>query len=97
MSWPVNVLAVIRQQCNQIRHRANELDREGRNETAGHVRAQAEHHEKALAAVEELIQKAKRAERKLRAYVGVCEGDKELTDTIIPELQAALTACGVKP
>lgn len=31
-----------------------------------------------------------RAERKLRAYVGVCKGDKELTDTILPMAQAAL-------
>jgi hypothetical protein len=31
-----------------------------------------------------------RAERKLSAYVGVCKGDKELTDTVIPMVRAAL-------
>jgi hypothetical protein len=31
-----------------------------------------------------------RAERKLRAYVGVCKGDKELTDTVLPMAKAAL-------
>ena len=33
-----------------------------------------------------------RAERKLRAYVGVCKGDKELTQTILPMLDAAIAA-----
>jgi hypothetical protein len=31
-----------------------------------------------------------RAERKLSAYVGVCKGDKELTDTVLPMARAAL-------
>ncbi len=31
-----------------------------------------------------------RAERKLTAYVGVCKGDKELTDTVLPMARAAL-------
>ena len=34
-----------------------------------------------------LLEALKRAERKLRAYVGVCDGDKELTDTILPMCQ----------
>jgi len=35
----------------------------------------------------QLLEALKRAERKLRAYVGVCDGDKELTDTILPMCQ----------
>ena len=31
-----------------------------------------------------------RAERKLTAYVGVCSGDKELTDTVLPMARTAL-------
>jgi hypothetical protein len=31
-----------------------------------------------------------RAERKLSAYVGVCKGDKELTNTVLPMARAAL-------
>lgn len=34
----------------------------------------------------------RRAERKLAAYVGVCKGDKELTDTVLPMVRAALEA-----
>lgn len=33
-----------------------------------------------------------RAERKLTAYVGVCAGDKELTDAVLPMARAALAA-----
>jgi hypothetical protein len=36
-----------------------------------------------------------RAERKLSAYVGVCKGDKELTDTILPALRSLIE--GEKP
>ena len=31
-----------------------------------------------------------RAERKLAAYIGVCKGDKELTDVVLPMVRAAL-------
>jgi hypothetical protein len=37
-----------------------------------------------------------RAERKLSAYVGVCKGDKELTDTVLPMAHAALAASPTK-
>ena len=30
------------------------------------------------------------AERKLAAYVGICEGDKELTDTVLPLVRQAI-------
>ncbi len=33
-----------------------------------------------------------RAEQKLRAYVGVCPGDKELTDTVLPMVREAIAA-----
>ena len=39
----------------------------------------------------ETIQALERAIRKLRAYIGVCSGDKELTQSIIPGLEAALS------
>lgn len=45
--------------------------------------------EKALLA--EVLQ---RAERKLSAYVGVCSGDKELTDAVLPMCRAALAKVG---
>lgn len=35
---------------------------------------------------------AKRARQKLQAYVGVCKGDKELTDTVLPMLEAAIAS-----
>jgi hypothetical protein len=38
----------------------------------------------------ELREALVRAERKLAAYVGVCKGDKELTDTVLPMVRAAL-------
>jgi hypothetical protein len=41
--------------------------------------------------IETLRQAAVRAERKLTAYVGVCTGDKELTETVLPMLRAALS------
>lgn len=31
-----------------------------------------------------------RAEHKLAAYVGVCDGDKELTDEVLPKVHAAI-------
>ena len=40
---------------------------------------------------------AQRAERKLSAYVGVCAGDKELTDTILPMIRAALVDATHQP
>ena len=43
-----------------------------------------------LAYVDALREAASRAERKLSAYVGVCSGDKELTNTVLPMLRAAL-------
>jgi hypothetical protein len=44
----------------------------------------------AVADVVELREALVRAERKLSAYVGVCKGDKELTDTVLPMARAAL-------
>ena len=44
------------------------------------------------AQVKMLMDAATRARRKLSAYVGVCTGDKELTNTIIPMLKEALAA-----
>jgi hypothetical protein len=38
----------------------------------------------------EMLAALKRAERKLAAYVGVCTGDKELTDTVLPMVVAAI-------
>lgn len=43
-----------------------------------------------IAAAPELYDALARAEQKLSAYVGVCKGDKELTDTILPMTRAAL-------
>jgi len=39
-----------------------------------------------------LLEAAIRAERKMSAYVGVCAGDKELTDAVLPALRAAIKA-----
>lgn len=36
------------------------------------------------------------AERKLSAYVGVCKGDKELTEVVLPMLHSALSDHGVQ-
>lgn len=61
-------------------------DRQERG-TEALIRAEAsEAREKALREALE------RAERKLSAYVGVCKGDKELTDTVLPMARAALAA-----
>jgi hypothetical protein len=46
---------------------------------------------KAEAENERLRQALRRAERKLTAYVGVCNGDKELTDAVLPMVRAVLT------
>ncbi len=43
-----------------------------------------------LAVIEQMREALTRAQRKLTAYVGVCTGDKELTDTILPMLKEAL-------
>lgn len=42
------------------------------------------------AAAPDLLEALERASRKLSAYVGVCAGDKELTDTVLPMVRAAL-------
>lgn len=39
----------------------------------------------------------RRAETKLSAYVGVCKGDKELTDTVLPMVREALAALTASP
>lgn len=39
---------------------------------------------------DELLAALERAERKLSAYVGVCTGDKELTDAVLPMARAAI-------
>ena len=46
------------------------------------------------ARVKALEEALTRAERKLSAYVGVCKGDKELTDTVLPMVRAALDSAG---
>jgi hypothetical protein len=38
----------------------------------------------------ELLEALIRSERKLSAYVGVCSGDKELTNTILPMSRTAI-------
>lgn len=43
-----------------------------------------------MAASPELLKALIRAEHKLSAYVGVCSGDKELTETILPMSRAAI-------
>lgn len=43
-----------------------------------------------IAAAPELLAALERAERKLAAYVGVCAGDKELTDAVLPMARAAI-------
>jgi hypothetical protein len=40
--------------------------------------------------IEVLKQALERAERKLSAYVGVCTGDKELTDAVLPMVRQAI-------
>jgi hypothetical protein len=42
------------------------------------------------AEIDRLREALVRAERKLSAYVGVCKGDKELIDTVLPMARAAL-------
>lgn len=39
---------------------------------------------------DELLAALEKAERKLSAYVGVCTGDKELTDAVLPMARAAI-------
>ncbi len=39
---------------------------------------------------DELLAALTRAERKLTAYVGVCSGDKELTDAVLPMARSAI-------
>lgn len=41
-------------------------------------------------AASDLLEALERASRKLSAYVGVCAGDKELTDTVLPMARAAI-------
>lgn len=45
-----------------------------------------------LAQRDELLTALERAHRKMQAYVGVCAGDKELTDTVLPMTRAAIAA-----
>ncbi len=40
--------------------------------------------------LEQMKQALERAERKLSAYVGVCAGDKELTDAVLPMVRQAI-------
>ncbi len=39
---------------------------------------------------DELLEALIRAEHKLQAYVGICDGDKELTDAVLPMSRAAI-------
>jgi transcriptional regulator GlxA family with amidase domain len=41
---------------------------------------------------DELLAALTRAERKLTAYVGVCTGDKELTDAVLPMARGAIAS-----
>lgn len=43
-----------------------------------------------ICAAPEMLDALERAERKLYAYVGVCKGDKELTDAVLPMVGAAI-------
>ena len=43
-----------------------------------------------IAAAPDMREALRRAERKLSAYIGVCAGDKELTDAVLPMVRAAL-------
>ncbi len=56
----------------------------------------APHHAKALADAfrqrDELLEALDRARQKLRAYVGVCSGDKELTGAVLPMADAAIAS-----
>ncbi len=53
-----------------------------------HVESHAD--QRLLAASPDMLRALIRAERKLSAYVGVCTGDKELTDTVLPMIRAAM-------
>ncbi len=50
-----------------------------------------------IAAAPELLEALRRAEVKLSAYVGVCKGDKELTDTILPMVRSAISKATPNP
>lgn len=65
----------------------SEVAAAGRRE--GIATARADDLARKLAAAREALE---RSERKLSAYVGVCKGDKELTDTVLPMARAALAA-----
>jgi len=43
-----------------------------------------------IAAAPTMLAALERAERKLSAYVGVCKGDKELTNTVLPMVRTAI-------
>ncbi len=43
-----------------------------------------------------LAEALQRAKRKLSSYVGVCSGDKELTDDVLPMCRAALANVGAE-
>ena len=44
-----------------------------------------------IAAAPDLLDSLILAERKLSAYVGVCTGDKELNDAVLPRARAAIS------
>ena len=46
---------------------------------------------------EEILESLSRAERKLSAYVGVCKGDKELTETVLPMVRRVYEALSAQP
>lgn len=52
----------------------------------------ASDYDTALARNAELRAALERAERKLSAYVGFCDGDKELTGTVLPMARKALSS-----
>jgi hypothetical protein len=56
---------------------------------AGNWRIIAEHRENGD--IVTIHQALRRAEMKLRAYIGVCKDDKELTETVLPMVDQALS------
>lgn len=49
-----------------------------------------------IAAAPDLLEALLRAERKLSAYTGVCSGDKELTNTVLPMVRTAIAKARVE-
>ncbi len=54
-----------------------------REQVTANVRNRLNHHQPMLDA---LLQ----AERKLKSYIGVCDGDKELVECTLPQVQDAI-------